>query len=180
MSERFDHTITVKLDPDNHDWGGAVYLDDDLVMAGDYHDFYPGCHGITKYGDFHGPESLVTAIKCKLLEQGKTVQVVRPECHFDDIGNLIDGPRPKVSAPVSPPAQEKHKLSDEDRAALKEFDEALNEVDRIMSRLYDDVIMEGLYGLEEVEETYLDFEESLQWRKYHAFIRAIKKTTDFE
>ncbi len=43
-----------------------VLLNDVLVMDGNYWDFHPECHGITKYGDWNSYTELARAISRKL------------------------------------------------------------------------------------------------------------------
>ncbi len=39
-----------------------VHVNGKLIMQGNYWDFRPGTHGITKYGDFTGREGLISNI----------------------------------------------------------------------------------------------------------------------
>lgn len=49
----------------------CVSIDGKIVMQGNFHDFHPGCHGITEYGDFKGYPYLVQAIFIKMIKDGK-------------------------------------------------------------------------------------------------------------
>lgn len=61
--------ILVKVDDScNMAW---VSVDGESVMEGNFWDFHPGCHGIHKYGDFKGYNSLAQAIRRKLIKDGK-------------------------------------------------------------------------------------------------------------
>lgn len=73
-------TITVKLEPSCEMAG--VWVEDECVMVGNYWDFYPGCHGIHKYGEFKGPFSLARAIERALKNRGEEVVIVRKEGKF--------------------------------------------------------------------------------------------------
>ena len=54
------HVILVKTDRSCE--MAAVYLNDELVMSGNYWDFHNGCHGIHKYGEFNSVDDLVRQI----------------------------------------------------------------------------------------------------------------------
>jgi hypothetical protein len=47
-----------------------------LIQMGNFWDFHPGCHGITKYGSFKGYEGLAYRVEQYLWKQGH--QVKRP------------------------------------------------------------------------------------------------------
>lgn len=53
-----------------------VSLNGTCVMEGNFWDFHPGCHGITKYGDFRGYSGLATAISLKLYSEGKKPKII--------------------------------------------------------------------------------------------------------
>ena len=48
-----------------------VSLNNEIVMEGNYNDFYPGCHGITKYGNFNNHLELSTKIYQYLIRDCK-------------------------------------------------------------------------------------------------------------
>lgn len=64
----------------------SVLVDGECVMEGNFHDFYPGCHGITKYGDFRGPLSLAAAVASKLRRKGHKVSIWRQRAKYNDNG----------------------------------------------------------------------------------------------
>ena len=66
------HIILVKTDPSCS--MAEVYLDDELVMFGNYWDFHNGCHGIHKYGEFNSVDELVRQITVSLSPELVTVK----------------------------------------------------------------------------------------------------------
>lgn len=58
----------------------AVYLNDKLVMSGNFWDFHPHCHGIHKYGDFKGVNGLVNAI----IKTIGPCQIKREKYNYND------------------------------------------------------------------------------------------------
>lgn len=174
-----DHIITVRTDENLPDWGGQVLLDGKNVMSGDSGDFYPGCHGITQYGDFNSIETLVTAIKCTLLEEGKTVAVEYPLCRWDEDNYVLeDVKESKPSEPVSEPSEPtKTWLSSSLKARLEELDKVLTRASDIMTDLSEGCELEDEAGFE-VSEALEAFSDSISWRKYHAFLQALKKHSE--
>lgn len=47
-----------------------VSINKECVMEGNFWDFHPGCHGITKYGDFNSYTELVQKIFLYLRKKG--------------------------------------------------------------------------------------------------------------
>ena len=173
-------TVLLPTDEDGDRMEGAeVLLDGEQVMGGQEHDFYPGCHGITEYGYFKGPESLATAIECTLLKQGYDVRVETPECHYDNetFYNIVLGKcPPRVVEPevVIPKTVLKKDLI----KRLHALDDALGNVDRFSIRASEDLILEVADPA--VEEAWADFAEGIDWRKYHFFLQALRLHTNFE
>jgi hypothetical protein len=59
------------------------------VMSGNYHDFHPGCHGITKYGSFHGPLDLGYCVARHLTSEGCEATVERRTVTRDEFDELM-------------------------------------------------------------------------------------------
>lgn len=49
-----------------------VSLNEECIMEGNFWDFHPGCHGITKYGNFKGFVELSTKIYQSLMLGNRT------------------------------------------------------------------------------------------------------------
>lgn len=52
----------------------AVYLNDQIIMEGNYWDFHSGCHGIYEYGNFNSIDELIRLIATKLSPELVTVK----------------------------------------------------------------------------------------------------------
>lgn len=187
-----DHTIVSLHDPEHTDAGGAVYLDGEWVTGGAYDDFYPGCYGIHEWGDFRSQDGLVNAMYMILTERGKSVTIVKPECHFDmDSCEHRLGPAPEpvvVEKPKSPPQT---KLSKKDLKTLKNLNQALEVIDSVSMMIGDgEGLAETLERLdyewrnEEGHEQALaaleGFLDEIDWRKWHTVVRSLKKTTQWD
>ena len=48
-------------------------------MEGNFWDFHPGCHGITKFGFFRGFRLFVQALKKYHEQNGESVEIIRSE-----------------------------------------------------------------------------------------------------
>ena len=64
----------------------AVYLNDELVMEGNYWDFHPGCHGINKYGDFNSYAGLAHRLFLWLIKNypKDVVEIKKENYKYDD------------------------------------------------------------------------------------------------
>lgn len=63
-----------------------VKLNGKLVMEGNFWDFHPGCHGITKYGEWKGFPDLVQKIYISLLKKGYSapnIEIKRTNYKFE-------------------------------------------------------------------------------------------------
>ena len=69
------HIITLKVD--DYLEMAIVYLDNKLIMTGNFWDFHPGCNGITEWGDFRGYTGLIREISEKLGKKGDTVKLIK-------------------------------------------------------------------------------------------------------
>jgi hypothetical protein len=54
-----------------------VSIDDKCVMAGNFWDFHPGCHGINQYGDFYGFDDLAIKIMRKFNSIGRKARITK-------------------------------------------------------------------------------------------------------
>ena len=54
-----------------------VSIDDKCVMAGNFWDFHPGCHGINQYGDFYGFDDLAIKIMRKFNNIGRKARITK-------------------------------------------------------------------------------------------------------
>ena len=165
--------ITVLTDGDM----ASVSLNGKLVMLGNENDFYPGAHGIKKYGNFQGSEDLVNKIKAKLRKVGKRVVVKRPASHWDDDrGEFVSGPAaPEPAPPKAPP---KTSLSPQTKTQLKALESQLTALDRSLESFLDNAAVSDLP--ENVIAEFEAFSESISWETYHGFKRALRAFTDFE
>lgn len=69
------HIINLKVD--DYSEMATIYLDNKVIMTGNFWDFHPGCHGITEWGDFRGYTGLIRAISEKLGKKGETVKLIK-------------------------------------------------------------------------------------------------------
>lgn len=64
--------ILVKTDPSSK--MAVVYLNNQIIMEGNYWDFHPSCHGIYEYGNFNSIDELVRLIATRLSPELVTVK----------------------------------------------------------------------------------------------------------
>lgn len=60
----------------------VVYVNDKMVMQGNYDDFYNGCHGFYDIPDFGSANTLAAHLAHFIKEQGKEVEIVREPYSF--------------------------------------------------------------------------------------------------
>lgn len=178
----YDHVVTLKQDCREIDYGAAVELDGETVMMGGPEDFYPGCHGIHEWGPFKGADSLAHTIRLSLEAKGKTVKYEEPVGYFDETGNWAYGEYSEPVEPTALPPKPKAKLSKRVRELLSDLDKTLNELDRIQLRLAEDCdVMDELDGADpEILEAWEAFDDTIHWRKYHFFLQALRRHTDYK
>ncbi len=175
---KMDHTITLCINDD--DDMAAVYLDGNLIMLGNMHDFHPGCHNINEWGPFEGPESLAMAIRLTLCAEDHAARIERPECHFNDNGEMILGKRPE-KAP-SAPRKPKVALTAKTKKTLVELDKILSRFDQIMVNLAEDcTVQDELDAIDpDIYKAFTEFDLQVNWTRYGAFRYLLKHQTDIE
>ncbi len=70
FKEQKQSTIIIKRDQSCS--MAAVSLNGVIIMEGNFRDFHPGCHGITKYGEFNSPSDLAINVTRYLRRKGDT------------------------------------------------------------------------------------------------------------
>jgi hypothetical protein len=75
-----EKTILIEIDEDSE--MARVSIDNECVMEGNYWDFHPGCHGITKYGHFSDYTQLVQRIYLYLTKSSSKVIVEKKKYKY--------------------------------------------------------------------------------------------------
>jgi len=52
-------------------------------MSGNFWDFHPGCHGITKFGDFRGYNMFAEIIKAYHIGKGRKAKIVKKKYKYE-------------------------------------------------------------------------------------------------
>ena len=68
------HTINLQID--DYSETATIYLDNKLIMAGNFWEFNPN-YKLTEWGDFRGYLGLVKAISDKIDKSGGTVKLIK-------------------------------------------------------------------------------------------------------
>jgi hypothetical protein len=69
------HIINLKID--DYSEMATIYLDNKLIMTGNFWDFHPECHDIKEWGEFRGYLGLVRVISEKISKKGETVKLIK-------------------------------------------------------------------------------------------------------
>ena len=67
----------INLHIDDYSETATIYLDNKLIMSGNFWDFHPDYNDIKEWGDFRGFTGLVKAISDKLNKSGSTVKLIK-------------------------------------------------------------------------------------------------------
>lgn len=70
----------VKIRVDQSCEMAEVYLNDKLVMSGNFWDFHPDCNGVRQYGDFKGYSDLARAIALSVGD----CEIVKEKYSYED------------------------------------------------------------------------------------------------
>jgi hypothetical protein len=171
-------TVLLPRDADGVRQDGAeVWLDDEVVMGGQNHDFHPGAHGITEYGDFKGPRGLADRIELTLLKQGYRVKVNTPPCYYDDQWEIVVGTPPVPVEPEPEPVISKTALTKGVHKRLSALGQAFEVVDAFNIDVQETTILDEVDV--EVVDAWEAFEAGIDWRKFDRFLQALRKYTDF-